>query len=123
MRVNAKTTSPTTTTSTPAISGADAPASFEEAGVGACCVGTATAIVGAGVALGAAVVGAGLGVAVGAGLAVGVGSTVGATVGATVGRAVGTGVGIGVGTGVGTGVAAARTMTVPIIAEPWMPQM
>ena len=118
MRVNAKTTPPISTMAAPAMSSGDALPAFEAAGAGACCVGTATAIVDAGDALGAAVVAAGLGVAVGAGLAVGVGSTVGATVGATVDRAVGTGVGVGVGTGVGAGVAAARTMTVPIIAAP-----
>ena len=90
------------------ISGDTPPLSFAAAGAGVWSVGTATA------ALGAADVGAWLAVAVGDGLALGVGSIVGATVGAVVGR--------GVGTGVGTGVVAARTMTVPDIAAPCMPQ-
>ena|SRR5439155_4400215 len=74
----------------------------------------------------ATVVDAVLAVGVGDELATGVGSAVGATVGgtvtATVAGAVGTGVGATVGATVGTGVAIARTMTVPIIAAPWMPQ-
>jgi hypothetical protein len=103
-----------TATAAPAkISGDTPPPSFAAAGAGVWSVGTATA------ALGAADVAAGLAVAVGDGLALGgVGSIVGATVGAVVGRGVGT----GVGTGVGAAVVAARTMTVPDIAAPCMPQ-
>src|SRR5437870_1604363 len=79
------------------------------------------AVVGATVTVGAV-----LAVGVGDELAADVGSAVGTTVGgmvtAAVGRAVGTGVGATVGATVGAGVATARTMTVPIIAAPWMPQ-
>lgn len=85
-------------------------------GAGACSVGTATATLGDAVALGAADVGATLGV--GDGLALWVGKAVGNGVGTGVGATVGRGVGTGVGGCVGGAVAAARTMTVPIIAAP-----
>src|SRR5258705_11713752 len=117
MRVNAKATSPITTTRVPAMSSGEALPSFDVAGAGACCVGTATARVGDVVEVS---------VVVGDEITVGVGARVGAAVGTAVGEAVGTGVGTGggatVGGCVGGGVAAARTMTVPIIATPWMPQ-
>jgi hypothetical protein len=69
----------------------------------------------------AATVGLGVGADVGTAVGATVGGTVGGSVGAAV-RTVGTGVGCGVGTGVGAGVAAARTMTVPVIAGPWTAQ-
>ena len=52
-----------------------------------------------------------------------VGAAVGGAVGAIVGGAVRTGVGATVGAGVGGAVAAARTMIVPCIDAPWIPQM
>jgi len=78
-------------------------------------LGVSTAVVGDAVALGTAVVGAAVGASVGA--------TVGGAVGAIVGGAVRTGVGDAVGAGVGGAVAAARTMIVPCIDAPWIPQI
>jgi hypothetical protein len=94
----------------PMTSGDGPPPSFEVAAAGAGWVGVTAATVGEAVALG-------VGVAVVAGAGLGVGSIVGV--------AVGTGVGTGLGTGVGAtvgGVAAARTITVPDMLAPWIPQ-
>src|SRR5712691_2530530 len=111
MRVNTPAMTAITRVAAPAMmSGDRPPLSFDATGAAAFSVGTATAIEGA--------ADVGVGLAVGEGLAVGVGSTVRATVGATVGAMVGA----TVGATVGAGVATARTMTVPIIAAPWMPQ-
>src|SRR5258706_7789905 len=87
MRVNAKATSPITTTRAPAMSSGEAPPSFDAAGAGACCVGTATATVGDAVEVS---------VVVGDGITVGVGARVGAAVGTAVGAAGRTGGGTGV---------------------------
>src|SRR5688500_6734070 len=124
MRVSANAPTASSTSTAPPTSSAVVLVPSLAAGAGARSVGTAAATLGSTVTLGAAVVGARLGVGVGLalGATVTVGTGVETTVGATVGATVRATVGRGVGTGVGGGVAAARTITVPIIDAPWMPQ-
>src|SRR5688500_4729609 len=124
MRVSANAPTASSTSMAPPTSNAALLVPPPAPGAGACSVGTATATLGSGVTLGAAVVGATIGVGVGLALATTatVGTGVETSVGATVGAIVRATVGRGVGTGVGGGVAAARTLTVPIIDAPCMPQ-